>query len=178
MSRIKGTQLIGVVKALRAHRERATKLAPPHLLPYLEQRLLVSAWYPEADFRDLMLLLGRMLAPSVKGNVWRLLGSLGAQRDFTGIYAGLLRKGDPERTLRILPDGWRQYRDKGQLSLEELGKGAAQLTLREYPLMCSELAEVNAGYFEGTLQVAGAATAQVDVITFDNNSAYWRLSWT
>ena len=169
--------MVGLVKALRAQRKRALEMAPPHLCHYFDDRLLVGSWYPEEDFRDLTLLLGRLTAPSVQGNVWRMIGTLGAQRDFAGIYAAMIRKGQPEWTLRFFPDGWRQYRDSGRLVLEELREGFAVMTLHEYPVMCRALADVNAGYFEAALTVAGAVDARVDVVTHDSSSARWELSW-
>jgi hypothetical protein len=49
------------------------------------------------------------------------MGVSGAERDYKGIYAAFIPKGQPERTLRLFPDGWRQYRDSGRMVLEELG---------------------------------------------------------
>jgi uncharacterized protein (TIGR02265 family) len=175
--RIKGTQLLGVVKALRAQRGRAAELAPAHLRRYFEERVLAASWYPETDFRDLLLLLGRMAAPGVKGNVWRLIGQMGAERDFKGIYASLIRPGDVPGTLRLFPSAWRQFRDQSQLGCEELGPGAAQLTLRDYPVNCRELAEVNAAYFETALRLAGGTSVSVTVVSWDDSSACWQVRW-
>lgn len=175
---IKGTQLLGVVKALRAQRERAHELAPAHVRQYFDQRVLAASWYPEADFRDLILLLGRVAAPGVKGSVWRMIGKAGAERDFHGVYAGMVRKDDPDGTLRLFPSAWRQFRDKSLLSCEQLGPGSAQLSLRDYPVSCREMAEVNAGYFEAALLIAGARLALVKVMAWDESSAHWHVQWT
>lgn len=174
---IKGTQLLGIVKALRSQKKRALELAPLQLRRYLDERILAATWYPETDYRDLTLLLGRVAAPAVKGSVWRMIGRVGAERDFTGIYAGMIRIGDPEGTLRLFPSAWRQFRDKSQLSFEELAPGSAQLSLRDYPVCCRELCEVNAGYFEGALRVAGAESPSVNVMAWDESSAHWHLQW-
>jgi hypothetical protein len=82
------------------HQQGAVAL-PEHLEHYLKDDVLISNWYTEADFRDLMLLVGRAMQPAVKGNVWRFLGKQGAVRDSSGVYASWLRKGDPERTLQL-----------------------------------------------------------------------------
>ncbi|HEX6242447.1 MAG TPA: DUF2378 family protein [Polyangiales bacterium] len=174
--KIKGSQLLGVVKALRAQGSRARELTPARLQGYFEARILAPTWYPEADFRDLLLVLGR-LSPNVKGNVWRRIGNMGAERDFKGIYAAMIRPGDPEGTVKLFPVGWRQYRDTSELMYEGLGAGAAQLSLREYPINCRELTEVNAGYFETALRLAGAAEPQVTVTMWDEGSAHWHLRW-
>jgi hypothetical protein len=175
--RIKGSQVIGVVKALRAQRSRAAERAPAHLRHYFEERVLAASWYPEKDFRDLVLLLGRLTATEVKGSVWRMIGHLGAERDFQGIYASLIRPGDVAGTLRLFPSAWRQFRDQSLLSCEELGVGSAQLSLREYAVNCRELTEVNAAYFETALRLAGAKSASVTVMAWDDSSVHWQVRW-
>ena len=175
---IKGSQLVGVVKALRAQGNRARELTPTRLKGYFDARILAASWYPETDFRDLLLLLGRIVAPSIKGNVWRWIGYMGAERDFKGIYAAMIRPGDPEGTIKLLPLGWRQYRDTSELHYEGLGSGSAQVSLREYPVNCRELTEVNAGYFETALRLAGAFDPKVTIMAWDESSAHWHFGWS
>jgi uncharacterized protein (TIGR02265 family) len=169
--------LIGVVKALRSHCPRSLNLAPQHLRHYFDDRVLAGAWYPEADFRDLTLLLGRMLAPSVKGNVWRLIGALGAERDFAGTYRAVIRLGDVEGTLRRFPEGWRLYRDAAKMVIEEVLPGFARVALYDYAVMCQELAELNGAYLEGAVRAAGAQDVRVEVVRCDAISARWELFW-
>lgn len=169
--------MIGLVKALRAHRPRSFNLAPQHLKHYFEARLLAGNWYPEADFRDLTLLLGRLVGPTVKGNVWRLIGDLGAQRDFATTYAAFIRHGDPMGTLRRMPEGWRLYRDAAKMVVEEVEPGFARIALYDYSVMCPELADVNAAYFEGALKAAGAQGTRVEVMRCDAISARWEAFW-
>jgi len=80
-------------------------------------------------------------------------------------------------TLRLFPTAWRQFRDQSQLACEEVGPGAAQVTLREYPVNCRELCEVNAAYLETALRLAGARTASVTLVSWDNSSACWQARW-
>jgi uncharacterized protein (TIGR02265 family) len=174
---IKGTQLLGVVKALRAQRERAAPLLPERLLTYLDERVLVSTWYPDADYRDLMLVLGRLLASQVKGNVWRAIGAGGAARDFGDTYAPLIRAGETRWTIEHLPVGWRFVRNTGVLSIQALTDSSARLVLTDYPLMCSELAEVTAGYFDGAMGASGAQQHSVEVIDVGADRAGWMLRW-
>jgi hypothetical protein len=124
-----------------------------------------------------LLVLGRVISPGIKGNVWRWIGDMGAERDFKGIYAAMIRPGDPEGTVKLFPLGWRQYRDTSELTCEGLATGAAQVSLREYPVNCRELTEVNAGYFETALRLAGAVEPKVNVMAWDESSAHWHLRW-
>lgn len=177
MSNVKGSQLLGVVKALRKLRAVSAFDVPAHLERYFAERLVVGAWYPEIDLRDLVLLLGGLLAGHVEGNVWRYIGRSGAEQDFDGIYSALVRPGDTEWTVRRMSHGWRQYRDHGELTVQMLGDGRAALELSDYEVMCPELAEVNAGYFEGTLRASGARDPSVEIVASDSRSAGFIASW-
>ncbi|MDB4985901.1 MAG: hypothetical protein JWN04_1079 [Myxococcaceae bacterium] len=170
--------MIGVVKALRGPRGCPLAQAPRHLQPYFKERVLVASWYPESDYRDLLLLLGQTLGARADASIWRTLGVWGAERDLQGIYSAMLRPGDPAWTLRSLPKGWAQFHDSGRVTLEEVGAGHARLTLRDYPVMCLPLAEVNSGYLEGLLKLSGARTVKVELQEHDPSSARWRLYWT
>lgn len=178
MASIKGSQLLGLVKALRGMRDRATPALAPHLQHYLHERLTMAGWYPEEDARDLTLVLGTLLAPVVDGNVWRFIGQSGAERDFAGVYAALVRRGDTVWTLRQSPGGWRLFRDSGQLVVDTLRPGFAEMSLLDYPTLCAELAEVNAGYFEGLLRVSGAMRYRVEVNEIGPTLARYALSWS
>ncbi|MDH5675669.1 MAG: DUF2378 family protein [Myxococcales bacterium] len=177
MSRIKGSQLVFVVKSLRASGAIDRNNLPPHLERYFQERVLAGLWYPESDFRDLTLMLGRLLEPHVEGNVWRFLGLSGAQRDFASTYASMVKKGDTHWTVERMAPGWRQFRDSGTLKVASLETGRAELALRSYPVMCAELADINAGYFEGVVQASGATDVKVEVIEFDESSARWSMRW-
>jgi uncharacterized protein (TIGR02265 family) len=177
IAEIKGTQLLGVVKALRVHREQAEPMLPDQLLRYLDERVLVSTWYPDADYRELILVLGRLLAPHVKGNVWRVIGAEGATRDFGDTYAPLIRAGETRWTIEHLPVGWRFVRNTGVLSVHALDGSSARLVLNDYALMCRELAEVTAGYFDGAMGASGAPQHSVDVIDVGADCASWMLRW-
>ena len=145
MARVKGSQLADAIGAVRGLRDRGALVVPEHLQKYLEDKVLFSNWYSESDFRDLMLLLGRAVQASVDGNVWRYLGKQGAARDVVGAYSIWMQGGDPDRTLQKLGQGWTAVRDSGRLTVTSLGAKQAEIMLRGYPVMCPELAELNAG---------------------------------
>ena len=59
--RIKGVAVISVVGFLRGRKERSRELLPARLHGYLDRKLLASSWFPEADFRDLLKGLSRLV---------------------------------------------------------------------------------------------------------------------
>jgi uncharacterized protein (TIGR02265 family) len=178
VARVKGTQLAGLVQALRGlHKQRSVSI-PEQLLGYLgDDKVIVSNWYPEQDFRDMMLIVGRAVAPTVEGNVWRYLGKQGALRDIAGVYAPWVRQGDPERTLQFLHQGWSAVRDSGRVSMTMLGPKQAEVLIRGYPVMCSELAETNAGYFEELIKATGVTDVEVHVRELIDAGARWSVGW-
>lgn len=158
------------------HKQGAVTL-PEHLEHYLKDDILISNWYPESDFRDLMLLVGRALQPTIQGSVWRYLGKQGAARDVAGVYANWLRKGDPERTLQQLIHGWTTVRDTGRMATQQIAPNHVEASMRAYPFMCSELAEVNAGYIAEMVKACGVEDVEVQVRDLTEAGCKWTITW-
>ena len=177
MARIKGSQLADVIVGVRGLRDRNALVVPEHLEKYFEESVLYSNWYPEVDFRDLIVLLGRALQSSFDGNVWRYLGKQGAARDVAGAYSIWVRGGDPERTLQKLNQGWTAVRDSGRMTVSTLGPKEAEIMVRAYPAMCPELAEINAGYLEEMLRASGAIDVDVQIREIMDAGCRWKAAW-
>ncbi len=159
--RIKGVSLIEVVKVLRANREAAESLVDPALHPYLHDRLLASEWYPEDEYLVLLEAAGRILKPLLTMDVWEFMGEQGAHKDFTGLYASVVRKNDPWGTLRHAGKIWSMYRDTGRLLVERRDEELANLSLHDYanagPMVCGTLT----GYYRELLRLSGASSVRV-----------------
>lgn len=64
---------------------RARARVPEHLKHYLEETILISEWYPEDAYHELItILVDETPADAVGGNVWRFFGQISAQRDIAG----------------------------------------------------------------------------------------------
>jgi uncharacterized protein (TIGR02265 family) len=177
VARIKGTQVADLVVAIRAMRKQGAVVVPEHLEHYLKDDVLVSNWYPETEFRDLILLVGRAIAPTTPGNVWRFLGKQGALRDIAGIYANWIRQGDPERTLQLLHQGWSTVRDSGRIAIQQTGQNHVEASLKAYPFMCPELAELNAGYIAEMVKATGVKHVDVQVREITDAGCKWQITW-
>src|SRR4051794_14322096 len=92
--RVKGVNMLTAVKALRSNRKRAAEILPPPLHRYLEERVLVSSWYPEEDLLALLRALGSMLPPAP--DPFAFMGRHTAREHLSGIYRGHVRPGDLE----------------------------------------------------------------------------------
>src|SRR5947209_7556165 len=116
-AKVKGTNMLSAVKALRMAREQARAVLPPSLHRYLDERILVSSWYPESDLMGLLSALGKLM-PAGGGDPFLFMGRTTAREHLGGIYNAHVRPGDVERTLRSGTTLWRNYHDTGVLSVE------------------------------------------------------------
>jgi len=84
----KGTSVLPVVAALKAHPDRQ-KLVPERLWKYFDDHLLVSGWYPERDYFVLLEALAKTIDPKTSGgDVWRFFAKFSVQRDLAGADFG------------------------------------------------------------------------------------------
>jgi hypothetical protein len=141
----KGTSLLPVVAALKAHPDRQT-LVPEHLWKYFDDHLLVSAWYPERDYFALLEALAKTIDPkTVGGDVWRYFAKFSVQRDIGGATLpgsvsseakGVYRNyatvdaGDPEQFFRRALKLWGQYHDTGTMQIRG-GRASANAVVIE-----------------------------------------------
>ena len=162
MAKIKGVALIGIVEALRGLRQSAEPRLDPSVRHYLDTRLLVNNWYPEADYRALLLALGDHIADRVPGDVWEFLGEEGAKAQFKDVYAMAVRPGDPGATLKRAATTWSLYHDTGRVEVDLSGGGEhATLKLHDYPLACTKLCSTTTGYVRQLVVQAGGRNVQV-----------------
>jgi uncharacterized protein (TIGR02265 family) len=179
MASVKGSNLVQVVKALRMNREAALASLPEKHRHYLQERILPSSWYPEADQLELLAVLASILPPG--GDAWELFGRASAQVDMNGIYKRLVHPGDPERTLRNAPVAWRNLHDSGELEVSMEGERRGSITLRDYPVRSAEMCRLIGAYLAETLGLAGARearTAKRECRARGASQCTWSVTWT
>jgi len=154
MANAKGSALVGAVKFLRTRREDALRLLKPEHHHYLDDRIQVSAWYPEED----LLALVRAVAPllgSRSAEVYETMGRALARQHMDSTYAHLMREADelalPRRALVL----WQSQHDTGQMSLRIEDPGHARVDVLDFALPSRELCATITGYLRETLAIAG-----------------------
>src|SRR5438309_9754189 len=112
---------------LRANRARAIALLPVKLHHYLDARILVSSWYPEADQLELLRAVSFLLPGTP--DPWMTIGRTAARGDLSELYRNMVRPGDLKDSLRTFSSMWRTFHDSGELklSLEEPRRALAVL---------------------------------------------------
>jgi hypothetical protein len=176
--RIKGINVVNAVKMLRTQSDRARAVLPARLHSYLEQRILVSSWYPEEDQLELLRALASLMPRSPDPFI--VMGRGTARSDLTGIYQKQLRRGDVERTLVFAGALWRNAHDTGEMSTERNGTNAVTVRLRDYGAVSSEMCRVCTGYFVELVQLAEDKRAEVTHDECRVTGAAvctWRIRW-
>src|SRR5262245_7645260 len=73
---------------MKADLPRFRALLPPHLHTYLDEEIVVSAWYPCQEYLDLLRVLALTIDPAPLGgtvqHVYRSFGIMAARRDLRG----------------------------------------------------------------------------------------------
>lgn len=161
MANIKGVSIVSLVKVLRANKEAAANLLPASHQHFLQDRILVSAWYDEEDYKILLVTVGEILRPLVRGDVYEFMGEQGANSDFTTVYQAVVRKNDPSGTVRHFGMIWSMYRDTGRLEIRRIDETHARVLLHDYPNASPETCATLTGYYRALLRLSGASVVAV-----------------
>jgi hypothetical protein len=184
----KGTSVLPVVAALKAHPD-GRKLVPPPLWKYFDDHLLVSAWYPERDYFTLLEALVKTIdAKAVGGDVWRYFAKFSVKRDIAGSKAGdvpskgkgvyrnfgLGATGDPDQLFRRGVRLWSQYHDTGTMRI--VGKRAKTrcvvMQLAGFHIPIEGFVRLQGYYLEEFGKVVGVELASTVTRSTARGSAY------
>ncbi|HVP28098.1 MAG TPA: hypothetical protein VMW35_02930 [Myxococcota bacterium] len=179
MAKIKGTSLSQTVAALRALPDGAARL-DPRLRRYLDGGELVSVadWYPEEDQVGLLRPVVQHLGGGT--DAWKQMGRAAATFDLRGVYKHFLRPGDPTATIRKMAVLWSSYHDTGRLAVILTAPCEVRFELVAYAAPSLEMCAINAGYFRGMLELAGAREIEIvheDCTHSGHPSCTWRGKW-
>jgi len=179
LARIKGVNVVPVVKYLRTMDAAARSGLDPSLHHYLEGRILVSSWYPESEVHELMRTLAKLM-PMPEAKAWFTLGLRGARTQAEETYRGLFEAKEVVRVVRHVNVLWRSHHDTGELRAAIDGDTRALLELTDYELLTAGWCDLMTGFFVGMVEGAGAQKPRCELLDFDreNRRASWQLSWT
>jgi hypothetical protein len=147
----------------------------------LHERLIVSQWYPEEDYRVLILTLGELLADKVPGDVWEFLGEEGGKAQFGALYSMVVKQGDPARTMKRTPATWSLYHGTGRVKVHvDENARRARVELHGYAIACPPVCSTTTGYLRQLLIQAGARSASVQMIDCPppkDGPVVWEAAW-
>ena len=155
--------MIHAVKALRHDRARAEPALPEPLHHYFEEKILVTQWYPDTDFMAIVRALAAVF-PAPKEGHWQWIGRQGAAANFTGIYAAMVRPGDPAETLRRYPRMWRIHHNAGDVKVTMLDATRARVEIRHPLAEHQEFCRLQIGHIGELVKLAGAEKVEVELL--------------
>lgn len=161
---VKGILFLDYVRMLKAHKgvEWSTFLSPTDL-PYLDQQIDKTAWYPMETFER----MGNAILRFVAGNQLlpvQLWGRYSAAQ-LRAAHPMLLAPNDPVESLNRFRVMRQTFFDFEALELVMIHEGEAQLAISYYMGMPAEEAAAvqTMGFFEGLLELAGAKDIRADL---------------
>lgn len=182
MANIKGVALAGIIAGLRSMRSEAEPMLGPEVLRYLDDGVIANGWYPETDYRELVLTLGTLISNDVSGDVWEYLGEEGAKAQFAAVYSMAVRDGNPIGTLKRAATTWSLYHDTGtvEVAIDKAQRGAT-VRLAGYPLAETRLCSTTTGYLRQLLVQAGAREVDVRLKACPrcgDGPVVWEVRWS
>jgi hypothetical protein len=155
LAKAKGTVLVSVVKFLRSRRQEAAALLPAHCQRYLEERVLDSSWYPEADLVELI----RVVASMFPGNQEQALYLTGRaalaaflrDRKYRELHHVDVLADMPRRVVAL----WSTQHDTGQLRMQLSSDTSGTVTLTGFGHPSREMCSILTGYIAEMLSEDG-----------------------
>jgi predicted hydrocarbon binding protein len=177
--------MLNAVKTLRKYgKERALELLSPKLHKYLNDRILVSLWYPEEDQLELIRVLVQILSttPGIPKDldVYVLMGRDVAQNDMDKLYGKMLHKGDIDETLKFISSLWGLYHDTGSMTTTIIGPGHGRVELVNYGMPSTEMCRIQIGWITELVSLAGATDVhmvETQCHARGAQSCIWDLRW-
>jgi hypothetical protein len=168
----KGVILEAVVAGLRPKLHRVRSQIGPHLMRYLDEPILASAWYPFDDYHALLNILASLVDPKVvPGDPYVFFGRAAAQRDIGGsqdripekqraasagvyrnaVMAGQGVAGQIRRVLAVR----KQYFSSSTFVAKRTGERTFRAQLVDFPVVSSSVCAVITGFLDEALSMLG-----------------------
>ena len=147
--------MVLLVKMLRGAR-KAGRLEnlDAEVLRLLDERVIITAWYPFEHFMKLLIVAHQRLADG-SDEAARKMGDMAASEMLLGLHKSFLSPGDPARTLTALERVWGRYFDFAALSVHPEVSGA-RVVISGYDDMTRAHGNVLIGWARTAVSLSGA----------------------
>jgi len=147
--------MILLVKLLRAARKAGRLQQIDHdVAKLLEERVIITAWYPFEHFLKLLTLAHQRLADG-SDEAARKMGDMAASEMLLGVHKSFLTPDDPARTLTTLERVWGRYFDFGTLTVHPEMSGA-RVIIAGYEDMVRTHGNLLVGWARTAISLSGA----------------------
>ncbi len=160
MDKAKGINFVDMVKFLRVRREESLKIMPEELQHYLDARISVSAWYPEADMIGLVRVLVQLM-PETEEDPLVLIGRINARQHIKGAYKHLFESSELSTLPLRASTLWKSMHDSGEFRLV-MGDASATAEVSGYSHPSPEMCVMIRPYIEELLRASGIEGIRVE----------------
>ncbi len=160
---VKGVTLEQLVKTGKGLQRRMPHLRlSPRAELALQERILVSKWYPLQLNLELSALIYRELLRSNPDNAL-MAGVTGGTEAWSGAHRIFVAERGPREALAAMGPAWASYFDFGSLAVEAIGANAARFTIEGYPDIPVYHGMLIAGWHLAAARLSGSLDATVEV---------------
>lgn len=154
--------MVDLVKALRSARKggQLQELSDRDR-SLIDERILVSSWYPLEDFLRLLELTHQKVMGGSLGAA-EMMGEFGAEAALSGVHKAFVRQGDPQGTARAIETIWPMYFDFGTCRAEQEGE-ELRIVVTGYPDMPRAHGHLLLGWIRKAVQLAGGASMSLAI---------------
>jgi len=180
MANTKGSNVVELVRYLRRHKERAREVLPAMLHPYLEDRITVTRWYPEADCVSLQRAVAALLPP-MEEDPFEAMGRASVHLHLKGVYRHLLEDARPEVLPARVLALWSSMHDTGKLRLSQTEPGRSQIDITGFEATSVECCKSTTGYIREVYGMTGLANLDVRKSACrlsGDDLCSWIVSWS
>jgi hypothetical protein len=135
----------------------------PETQALLDERILVSSWYPLRPHLELLDFAYRLLLDQSPQKALAI-GVAGGREIWTTAHRGVVGERDVLGALRAMGPAWQTYFNFGSLEVEVLDPKVVRFTVKGYPDVPVVHGMTIAGWHLAAAQVAGAPEATVQVL--------------
>ncbi len=161
--RVKGVTLEQLVKAVKGLQRRMPHLRlSPRTEAALQERILVSKWYPLQLNLELSAFVYRQMLGSDPNNAL-MAGVAGGTEAWSGAHRIFVAERGPLDALRAMAPAWGSYFDFGSLTADTIDAGTVRFTIEGYPDIPVYHGMLIAGWHTAAARLCGAHDATADV---------------
>ena len=150
MARAKGTVMLELVKTMRRMADRSRALLPAELHHYLEERIVLAAWYPVEDYVAMLKVLPKLF-PDAAADFYVQIGRRSAKEQMAGVYGRLAGDKSRKATATLLAAMF----DTGEMKVVEREAGRAVTDWVGFAAPCREVCAIFTGYQQERMMLQG-----------------------
>jgi hypothetical protein len=160
MAQVKGSAVTSRIRYIRDHadedvyREVKAELSPANRAA-LEKGVRPHEWVPYSLFIEMNIAADELLGVGDFA-LCREMGRYGAKINLPTLYRIFMRLGSVGFILKKASKLWSVHYDSGTLEIEEIGKNAARLTIRDFDAPHKAHCLSVLGWAEGAIELAGS----------------------